>query len=61
MHWPPACLPACLLQAADEAELAKQAAAKAAAQHQKDVQMQQLEDLKTRLRAERWAAACLPD
>jgi hypothetical protein len=43
----------CCPQAADGAELAKQAAAKAAAQHQKDVQMRQLEDLKTRLRSER--------
>jgi hypothetical protein len=43
-------------QAGEEAEQAKQAAAKARAQQQKEVQLQQLEELKSRIRKERCAA-----
>ncbi len=52
---PSACLHACLCapQAGDEEEQAKQAAAKGRAQQQKEVQMQQLEELKARIRKER--------
>jgi hypothetical protein len=43
----------CFLQAAEAAELAKLQAAKAAALAQKEVQMQQLEQLKSRILEER--------